>query len=573
MSINKRSSSAAATAPKRTRYRRRDPRFQVGEQVKVLRAHLEGDIRQPIVYQAIVQHVSRRVDSLFSDSVPFRYDVSTASFEEQTTTTATLGHLKYREPSVPEHFLFKLHESVPSGDVIEVPTRCPAPPQQQAVASIQQNDSYLRKQEADCSFVPTSTVPCTEHKHRSGQAKFRVTVRKELAQCLQDDVAQCRCNLAEEEDAPKSEKFEKSKNSSSSTTRHLTLVQGLPDTFILDFSKAKTFLSTLHKATLLDRDVVAVTKDGVTSVRDPKDDYAKTPVRVSMSCCSGTHEVGVVETDVRHLTDGEKESSSRSGVETTLGFKYTYAPLCENHVVSRCMPWRIRICLEELTALLRKHDILHHDVNACQLLTYDVRRGVSIGFHHDGSPSSSQAENSQLLGTSVLSITLGAPMDLVFAIEHKDRIDGMDEILSFRLSHGTVLSMGPITDVMFKHSARPCSPTNYDDHHKGMRHVFVCRALTIVKRFYGKGYGHPDFPFQLVPTKKDQEHRAAAIRSQLSRHPYQVSIDYLGGKYTGYVTGTSAVGNLEVWVPHDNSCVEVRSSSRVEFLNRRYPGF
>jgi len=272
------------------------------------------------------------------------------------------------------------------------------------------------------------------------------------------------------------------------------------------------------------------------------------------------------------LTDGEKESSSCSGVETTRGFKYTYAPMHENHAVSRCMPWRIRICLEELTALLRKHDILHHDINACQLLTYDVGRGVSIGYHHDGSPSSSQAENSQLLGTFVLSITLGAPMDLVFAIEHKGNIVGMDEILSVRLSHGTVLSMGPITDIMYKHSARPCPSTNYDDHNKGMRHVFVCRALTIVKRFYGKGYGHPDFPFQLVPIKEDQERRASSIRSGLSQHPYPVRINYLGTDYTGFVTGRSIAGNLEVWVPQDNSCVEVQSSSHVEFLKRSYPG-
>jgi|TARA_B110000091_G_scaffold192500_1_gene216966 alkylated DNA repair dioxygenase AlkB len=314
----------------------------------------------------------------------------------------------------------------------------------------------------------------------------------------------------------------------------------------------------------------------VTSVRNPDDDYAKTPMRVSMSCCPGSHEVGIVNNEYRYLIDGEKESSSSADVETTLGFKYTYSPLSESHVVSRCMPARIRICLEELTRLLRTHGVLHHDVNACQLLTYDVRNGVSIGFHHDGSPSSSQAENSQLLGTSVLSITLGSPMNLVFAIQHKDNINGMDEILSVLLSHGTVLSMGPITDIMYKHSARGLSSKSEHmkkDKHHGMRHVFVCRALTIVKRFYGQGWGHPNFPYQLVPTQAVQEHQAALIRDRLSKHRYPVRIKYLGGQYTGYAIGTTLEGYLEVWVPDDNSCVEVRSFTGVEFLKQKYPGF
>ena len=55
---------------------------------------------------------------------------------------------------------------------------------------------------------------------------------------------------------------------------------------------------------------------------------------------------------------------------------------------------------------------------------------------------------------------------------------------------------GAVHDIMYKHSARPCDGQD----HKGIRHVLVCRALTIVKRFYSAGYGHPDFPFQLVPT-------------------------------------------------------------------------
>ena len=50
--------------------------------------------------------------------------------------------------------------------------------------------------------------------------------------------------------------------------------------------------------------------------------------------------------------------------------------------------------------------------------------------------------------------------------------------------------MGPITDMMYKHSARGLSSKSEimkNDTHNGMRHVFVCRALTILKRFYGKG--------------------------------------------------------------------------------------
>ena len=58
-------------------------------------------------------------------------------------------------------------------------------------------------------------------------------------------------------------------------------------------------------------------------------------------------------------------------------------------------------------------------------------------------------------------------------------------------------------------------------------------------------------------------------RARLSEHPYPVRLDYLGKKYMGYATGTSERENLEVWVPEDNSCIEVLSSSHVEFLKKR----
>ena len=576
------------------------PKYSVGERVKVCRAHLEGDIRPSVYYPAVIRSISHRADSHFSDSIPYRYNVSTEYFNSTTnntnpnpnTNTCTLGYLQYRDPSVPEHLLLKSHEQVPAGSY-ELPLRCPPslPPPQ--ITSIKQNSCYLDRQDKDCSFVKTSTVPCPEqvsYENEKNNKDFRTIIRKELAECLQMDLATCRENMGKEDTSTKESSSSFTSSSSTSTssassttttpnnfsTRQLTLVQGLPDTYILDFSKAELFLSTLREATHLDHDVVAVTKNGITSVRNPDEDFTNTPMRVSISCCSGTHEVGTVQSEFRHLTDGIKQSSSTVNVETTHGFKYTYSPLSESHVVSRCMSARIRICLEELTCLLRAHGVLHHDVNACQLLSYDVRKGVSIGFHHDGSPSCSQAENSQLLGTSVLSITLGLPMNLVFAIQHKTNINNMDEILSVLLSHGTVLSMGPITDMMYKHSARGLSSKSEimkNDTHNGMRHVFVCRALTILKRFYGKGYGHPDFPYQLVPTHAVVEHRASLIRDRLSKHQYPVRIYYNGGEYTGYCLGKTSEDYLEVWIPSDNSCVEVRSMTGVEFLKNRYPGF
>ena len=568
-SLEKSVPSLVATRRKHPRCLRREAIFCVGQHVKVLRTHLEGDIRPPVYYHAIVRTVvSRRVGLSSVKSVPFRYDVSTPYFDQQTaTSSAPLLQLRYRETSVPEHRLFKLDEVVPS-NAVEVPFTGLAVALPLPIVSIKKNCAYLVKQENDRSFIRTGTVPCPEHAHYDGKEKFRLDLRTELSQCLKADIAQCEQDTAE--DGALAAESSSSPNYSE-TARRLTLVEGLPDTFMLDFTKAEFFLSTLREATLLERDVVAIIKDGVTSARDPERDYAKTPARVSMSYCSEMHDIGTVQTNVRHWTDGEKECLTSTNVETTLGFKYTYSPIHESHAVSRCMPWRVRICLEELTRILRSNGMLHHDVNACQLLTYDVRRGVSIGFHHDGSPSSSQAENSQLLGTSVLSISLGAPMDLVFAIQHKESINGMDEVVSLRMSHGMVLSMGPITDIMYKHSARPCADDDGRDH-KGIRHVFVCRALTIVKRFYGAGCGHPDFPFQLIPTQQDQERLAERIRERLSQHRYPVQLEYPGRRYKGYVTGVLDNGKLEVWVPEDNSCVEV-GSARIKFLKNRFPGF
>lgn len=79
-------------------------------------------------------------------------------------------------------------------------------------------------------------------------------------------------------------------------------------------------------------------------------------------------------------------------------------------------------------------------------------------------------------------------MDLVFAIQHKEIINRMDEVVSLRMSHGVVLSMGPIT------RKQTTTTTKKGDHRDGMRHMFVCRALTFVKRLVFSA-GTPTFLF------------------------------------------------------------------------------
>ena len=345
----------------------RKAKFCVGQHVKVRRTHLQGDTRPPVYYHAVVRRASRRAGP------SFRYDVSTPYFNQEGQ--APRGQLRYREASVCEKYLFESTKVVPS-DAIEVPSVCPAPASPQPAVLIKKNYGYIAKQENDRSFIRTGTVPCPQHAHHDMQEKFRLDLQTELSQCFKADIIQCMQDLAGD-DVSTTPAASVSSTITPASVRRLALVQGLPDTFVFDFSKAKKLLSTLRTATLLERDVVPIIKDGVTSVRDPEKDYAKTPVRVSMSHCPGMHDVGTVQTNVRHWTDGKKEALACTNVETTLGFKYTYSPLCEGHAVSRCMPWRIRICLEELTQNLRSNGVLHHDVNV--LSAVDVRfksRGV-----------------------------------------------------------------------------------------------------------------------------------------------------------------------------------------------------